>query len=94
MGCAAQTRQLEEAQGYRDRVVARSEGEAQRFEKLLVEYSQAKQVTRDRLYIDAMENVFKNSSKVMIDVEGGNNLLYLPLDKIMEENKKKGDDDE
>ena len=75
-------RQLEEAQGYRDRVVARSEGEAQRFEKLLVEYSQAKQVTRDRLYIDAMENVFKSSSKVMIDVEGGNNMMYLPLDKL------------
>jgi membrane protease subunit HflK len=75
-------RQLEEAQGYRDRVIARSEGEAQRFEKLLVEYSQAKQVTRDRLYIDAMENVFKNSSKVMIDVKGGNNMMYLPLDKI------------
>ena len=75
-------RQLEEAQGYRDQVIARSEGEAQRFEKLLVEYSQAKQVTRDRLYIDAMENVFKNSSKVMIDVEGGNNMMYLPLDKL------------
>ena len=43
---------------------------------------QAKQVTRDRLYIDAMENVFKNSSKVMIDVEGGNNMMYLPLDKL------------
>lgn len=75
-------RQLEEAQGYRDRVIARSEGEAERFEKLLAEYSQAKQVTRDRLYIDAMENVFKNSSKVMIDVKGGNNMMYLPLDKI------------
>lgn len=75
-------RQLEEAQGYRDRVIARSEGEAERFEKLLVEYSQAKQVTRDRLYIDAMENVFKNSSKVMVDVKGGNNMMYLPLDKI------------
>ena len=62
--------------------MARSEGEAQRFEKLLVEYSQAKQVTRDRLYIDAMENVFKSSSKVMIDVEGGNNMMYLPLDKL------------
>ena len=75
-------RQLEEAQGYRDRVIARSEGEAQRFEKLLAEYSQARQVTRDRLYIDAMENVFKNSSKVMIDVKGGNNMMYLPLDKL------------
>ena len=75
-------RQLEEAQGYRDQVIARSEGEAQRFEKLLVEYSQAKQVTRDRLYIDAMENVFKSSSKVMIDVESGNNMMYRPLDKL------------
>ena len=75
-------RQLEEAQGYRDRVIARSEGEAQRFEKLLTEYSAAKQVTRDRLYIDAMERVFANSSKVMIDVEGGNNMMYLPLDKL------------
>ena len=75
-------RQLEEAQGYRDRVIARSEGEAQRFEKLLTEYSLAKEVTRDRLYIDAMEKVFKNSSKVMIDVKGGNNMMYLPLDKL------------
>jgi len=75
-------RQLEEAQGYRDRVIARSEGEAERFEKLLAEYSQAKQVTRDRLYIDAMQNVFSNSSKVMVDIEGGNNMMYLPLDKI------------
>ena len=73
---------MEEAQGYRDRVIARSEGEAQRFEKLLTEYSAAKQVTRDRLYIDAMERVFANSSKVMIDVEGGNNMMYLPLDKL------------
>ncbi len=78
-------RQLEEAQGYRDRVIARSEGEAERFEKLLMEYSQAKQVTRDRLYIDALENVFKNASKVMIDVEGGNNMMYLPLDKLMQQ---------
>ena len=75
-------RQVEEANAYRDRVVARSEGEANRFEKLLTEYSLAKDVTRDRLYIDAMEGVFTNSSKVMVDVEGGNNLLYLPLDQL------------
>ena len=83
-------RQLEEAQGYRDRVIARSEGEAQRFEKLLTEYSLAKEVTRDRLYIDAMEKVFKNSSKVMIDVKGGNNMMYLPLDKLGQSNTSVG----
>ncbi len=83
-------RQLEEAQAYRDRVIARSEGEAERFEKLLTEYSVAKQVTRDRLYIDALENVFKNASKVMIDVEGGNNMMYLPLDKLSQRATENG----
>ena len=75
-------RQIEEANAYRDQVIAQSEGEAQRFEKLLAEYSVAKEVTRDRLYIDALESVFSNSSKVMVDVEGGNNLMYLPLDQL------------
>jgi membrane protease subunit HflK len=78
-------KQLEQANAYRDRVIARADGEAQRFTKLLTEYQLAKQVTRDRLYIDAMENVLANSSKVMIDVEGGNNLLYLPLDRLMQQ---------
>ena len=75
-------RQIEEANAYRDQVIAKSEGEAERFEKLLVEYSLAKDVTRDRLYIDALESVFANSSKVMLDVEGGNNMMYLPLDQL------------
>ena len=75
-------RQIEEANAYRDQVIAKSEGEAERFEKLLAEYSVAKEVTRDRLYIDALESVFSNSSKVMVDVEGGNNLMYLPLDQL------------
>ena len=75
-------RQIEEAQAYRDRVIARSDGEAQRFEKLLTEYQRAPEVTRDRLYLDALEKVFKNSSKVMVDVKGGNNMMYLPLDKM------------
>ena len=63
-------------------MIARAEGEAERFEKLLTEYSLAKEVTRDRLYIDAMESVLSRSSKIMIDVEGGNNLMYLPLDRL------------
>jgi membrane protease subunit HflK len=83
-------KQLEQAQAYRDQVIARADGEAQRFTKLLTEYSLAKEVTRDRLYIDAMENVLANSSKVMIDVEGGNNLLYLPLDRLMQQSARSG----
>lgn len=75
-------RQIEEANAYRDQVVARAEGEAERFEKLLKEYQLAEDVTRDRLYIDALEAVLKNSSKVMVDVEGGNNMMYLPLDQL------------
>ncbi|MDE0350627.1 MAG: protease modulator HflK, partial [Gammaproteobacteria bacterium] len=75
-------RQIEEANAYRDRVIARAEGEADRFSKLLGEYALAKDVTRDRLYIDAIESVLSQSTKVMVDVEGGNNMLYLPLDRI------------
>ena len=74
---------LEEANGYKSQVIARAEGEAVRFEKLLAEYQQAPEVTRQRLYIEAMEEVLANSSKVLVDVEGGNNILYLPLDRIL-----------
>ena len=81
-------RQIEEANAYRDQVVAKAEGEAQRFTKLLAEYQQAEQVTRDRLYIDALELVFSNSSKVMVDVEGGNNMMYLPLDQLTRQNQR------
>ncbi len=77
------SRILQEAQAYRDRVVANSEGEAKRFLKLLTEYEKAPEVTRERLYLEAVESVFSNSNKVLMDVEGGNNLLYLPLDQIM-----------
>lgn len=80
-GGAARLR--EEADAYLQEVVANAEGEAQRFEHLLKEYRKAPEITRDRLYLDMMETVLNNSSKVMIDVEGGNNLLYLPLDKLM-----------
>ena len=75
-------RQIQEASAYRDQVIAKAEGEAERFEKLLAEYKLAKTVTRDRLYIDALESVFSKSSKVMVDVEGGNNMMYLPLDRL------------
>ena len=76
-------RQLEEAAGYKARVIAQAEGESKRFLSLLSEYEKAPEVTRERLYIDMMQSVMSNTSKVMVDVEGGNNLLYLPLDKLM-----------
>jgi membrane protease subunit HflK len=76
-------RTIEEANAYRDQVVARAEGEAERFNQLYAAYQQSPKVTRERLYIDAIESVMASSSKVMVDVKGGNNLMYLPLDKIM-----------
>lgn len=77
-------RQIQEANAYKERVIAQSEGEAHRFEQLLVEYEKSPKVTRERLYIDALQSVMRNSSKVMVDVEGGNNMLYLPLDQLMQ----------
>lgn len=78
------TRMTQEAEGYGERVVLEAQGEVARFEKLLPEYTAAKRVTRERLYIDTMQEVLGSSSKVLVDVEGGNNMMYLPLDKIME----------
>jgi membrane protease subunit HflK len=76
-------RVIEEANAYREQVIAQSTGEAKRFEQLLTEYKKAPRVTRERLYLDAIQEVMANSSKVMIDVEGGNNMMYLPLDKMV-----------
>ncbi len=73
---------IESANAYRDQTIARSEGEADRFTKLLKEYQLAKDVTRDRLYIGAIESVLSKSGKVLVDIEGGNNILYLPLDQL------------
>lgn len=80
----AAQRQLEEALAYKDQVIAKASGEAERFEQLLTEYRKAPQVTRERLYIDALEGLYQDTTKVMVDVEGGNNMMYLPLDKLME----------
>jgi len=78
-------RMLEEANAYKDQVIAKAEGEAQRFVKLHGEYKKAPTVTRERLYLDSISKVYGNASKVLVDVEGGNNMMYLPLDKIMEQ---------
>jgi len=81
---------LEDARGYRDRVVADAQGEAARFEALLIEYAKAPRVTRDRLYIEAIEEVYGNSAKVLMDSEGSGNLMYLPLDKLMDRTGRSG----
>jgi len=80
-------RMLEEANAYQAQVVAQSEGEADRFVKLHKEYRKAPKVTRDRLYLDSISKVYSNSSKVLVDVDGGNNMMYIPLDKIMEQSR-------
>ena len=78
----AAQRQIEEANAYKEQVIANAEGEAERFNRLLTEYRKAPEVTRERLYLDAVQAVYTQTSKVMVDVEGGNNLMYLPLDKL------------
>lgn len=78
-------RMIEEATAYREQVIAKSDGEAKRFEQLLTEYQKAPRVTRERLYLDAVEEVMSKSSKIMVDVEGGNNMMYLPLDKLAQQ---------
>ena len=77
-------RMLQDAEAYKEQVISEAEGDATRFNLLLSEYQKAPDVTRNRLYLDSIQGVMSNSSKVMIDVEGGNNILYLPLDKIAE----------
>jgi len=80
----AASRLTEEAQGYRQRVFANAEGEASRFKQVLAEYNKAPQVMRDRMYIETVQQIMSNTSKVLLDAKSGGNLLYLPLDKIMQ----------
>ena len=76
-------RLIQEAEGYKARVVATAEGDATRFKQILVEYSKAPQVTRDRMYIDSMREMYSNVTKVLVDTTKSNSMLYLPLDKIV-----------
>ena len=85
-GSAARLR--EESNGYKARVIAKAEGEASRFEQLLTEYKRAPRVTRERLYLDAIESVFSNTNKVLIDNDNGNSLMYLPIDRLIEKGVK------
>ncbi len=81
----AASRLLQEAEGYKQRVIANSEGEASRFKQVLAEYAKAPAVTRERIYIETMQQILASTSKVMMDFRGAGNLLYLPLDKLMQQ---------
>ena len=82
VGVASRIQQ--EAAGYKERIVAQAQGDSQRFSSLLAEYQKAPQVTRDRLYLESMQQIYGNVTKVLVDSRQGSNLLYLPLDKIMQ----------
>lgn len=86
-------RMLEEANAYKEQVIAQAEGEADRFVKLHKEYRKAPKVTRERLYLDSISKVYGNASKVLVDVDGGNNMMYLPLDQIMKQSQSRASDD-
>ncbi len=81
-------RVLEDARAYKARVVRQAEGDASRFEQVLTEYERAPAITRERLYLEAMESVLSNAPKVLLDTEGSNNLMYLPLDKLFDNRER------
>lgn len=80
----AAARLVQEAEGYKQRVIANAEGEASRFKQVLAEYSKAPAVTRERIYLDTIQQVLSSTSKIILDYRGAGNLLYLPLDKLMQ----------
>jgi len=85
MAAGQASRMLEQAEGYRARVVGTATGDAARFSSVLAEYTKAPGVIRERMYLETMQQMFANASKVLIDTQGSNNMLYLPLDKITQQ---------
>ena len=83
-------RLLQEAEGYRQRVIASAEGDTSRFRQVLAEYAKAPAVTRERMYIEVMQEVFTSTSKVYLDTRAGSNLLYLPLDRLLQQSGADG----
>ena len=79
------SRLMQEAEGYKQRIIATAEGEASRFRQIQTEYSRAPAVTRERMYIDTMQQVLTNTSKVIVDQKAGSNMLFLPLDKLLQQ---------
>jgi modulator of FtsH protease HflK len=90
-GRGAAARIIEEAQGYKASIIAQAEGEASRFDQILTQYRQAPDITRQRMYLEKMEQVLSNSSKLMIDQSGGNNVIYLPLDQLLRQRRLDAD---
>ncbi len=78
------SRMVQDAEGYRQAIVEQAKGLASRFESIQAEYAKAPEVTRERIYISTLRDVFENTSKVLLDTKGGNNMMYLPIDKILE----------
>ena len=83
----AAARLTQEAQGYKQSVIANAEGDVSRFKQILIEYEKAPAVTRERMYLDMMQQVMSHVSKVMVDQKKGNSLLYLPLDKLLDKTR-------
>jgi membrane protease subunit HflK len=83
-------RLIQEAEGYKERVIATAQGDADRFRKIVVEYIKAPAVTRERMYLETMQQVFSNVSKVLVDSKTNSNLLYLPLDKLIQQTAATG----
>jgi len=79
------SRLTQEADGYKSRIVAQAQGDAQRFKSVLAEYQRAPQVTRDRMYLDTMQQIYSSVTKVLVESRQGSSLLYLPLDKILQQ---------
>jgi len=84
-------REIQEAEAYKEAIIAQAEGEASRFGQILTEYQRAPDITRQRMYLEKMEQVLSNSSKLMIDQSGGNNVIYLPLDQLLRQRRVEGD---
>ena len=84
------SRLKEESEAYKARIVAQAQGDAGRFSAVLAEYQKAPQVTRDRIYVDAMQQIYSNTTKVLVDSKQGSNLMYLPLDKLMQQTGQPG----
>lgn len=85
------TRQTQDAEAYRTTVVEQAEGDAERFKQVLTEYQKAPAVTRDRMYLETMQQIFTNTTKVMVDSKNGNSLIYLPIDKLLAQSQNNGD---
>jgi membrane protease subunit HflK len=84
LAAGTSSRLKEESEAYKARIVAQAQGDAGRFSAVLAEYQKAPQVTRDRMYTDAMQQIYASTTKVLVDTKQGSNLLYLPLDKLMQ----------